>query len=446
MSEKRRSSVARWMSLSVVLFTLAGSVALAWWFQHRARREAREAFASMAAENAAFLGRTGMEPTANLARQLGEVSGVRVWFRIGERRVGPGDGGGMEVAADGVVRSIFGEWLVGHRLEGSGVAVWFAAPAVASGSVFQRADSWLVLGGFWLLSLGLGIGLARRVARPIEQLAKAVPSIGGDGGMPALPLDRSDEIGELARSLSVAHETLCSERERRQEAERMAILGRMAAGLAHEVRNPVTAIRLHAQLLEGASAEDAAESRELIESEAERIESLVSQWLRFARPAPPVLAELDLREVVARGVRTQAAQAGHAGVELVVDAAAEPVRTQGDGERLAQAMANLLLNAIQAMPRGGVAKVSVREAERVAEVVVEDDGAGFSEAALREAGEAFFSEKEGGMGLGLAVAGEICRGHGGELRWENRAGGGARVSMEFPLLAGAAGGGADCGR
>ena len=445
MSERRRSSLARWMSLSVVLFTLAGSVALAWWFQYRARSDARQAFATMAAGNAAFLGRAGMEPTVNLARQLAEVSGVRVWFRIGRRHLGPGDGGGAVVEGDGVVRALGGDWVVGHRLEGSGAVVCFATPAVASGSVFRRADSWLMLGGFWLLSLGLGIGLARRVARPVEQLAKAVPAVGGDGELPALPLDRSDEIGELARSLAAAHESLCEERERRQDAERLAILGRMAAGLAHEVRNPVTAIRLHAQLLEGAAPEDAAESRELIESEAERIEALVAQWLRFARPAPPVLADLDLREVVGRGVRTLTAQADHAGVEIQVEMPSGELRIEGDGERLAQAMANLLLNAIQAMPLGGLVTVGVSASgERVA-VVVEDRGEGFSAEALGEAGEAFFSEKEGGMGLGLSVAGEICRAHGGALRWENRSAGGARVSMEFPRLAGAAGEGADCG-
>ena len=140
----------------------------------------------------------------------------------------------------------------------------------------------------------------------------------------------------------------------------MALLGRMAAGLAHEVRNPVTAIRLHAQLLEGAGPEDAAESRALIESEAERIEMLVGQWLRFARPAPPVMVELDLREVVGRGVARQAAQAAYAGVTLSVEAAgAGRCGSMGDGERLSQVLANLLLNAIQAMPQGGVAKVSV---------------------------------------------------------------------------------------
>jgi signal transduction histidine kinase len=421
------------MSLSVVVFTLAGSVALAWWFHHRARLEARDSFASMAAGNAAFLGRTGIEPTANLARQLAEVTGVGVWFRVGERLVGPVDVSGREVTGDGEVRQIGDEWLVGHRLEGSGAVVCFAAPAEAQGSVFGRADSWWMLGGFWLLSLVLGIGLARRVARPVEQLARAVPAVGADGELPALPVERSDEIGELARSLAKAHETLLSERGRREEAERMAILGRMAAGLAHEVRNPVTAIRLHAQLLADAKPEDAAESRRLIEGEAERIESLVGQWLRFARPAPPVLAKLDLREVVQRGVRTLSAQANYAGVELVTELPDEAVRIEGDGERLAQAMANLLLNAIQAMPRGGEVRVAALGEGGKAVVVVEDRGGGFSEKALQEAGEAFFSEKEGGMGLGLAVVQEICRGHGGELRWENRDEGGARVSMRLPL-------------
>ena len=88
----------------------------------------------------------------------------------------------------------------------------------------------------------------------------------------------------------------------------------MATSLAHEVRNPVAAIRLHAQLLEHAGPAEAAVSRELIESEAERIEELVGQWLSHAKPAPPMLAEVDVAESVRQAVRLMEPQARHAGV------------------------------------------------------------------------------------------------------------------------------------
>jgi signal transduction histidine kinase len=90
---------------------------------------------------------------------------------------------------------------------------------------------------------------------------------------------------------------------------------------------------------------------------------------------------------------------------------------------------NLLLNAVQAMPRGGQVSVRVIDEGARAKVVVEDEGPGFSASALAAAGEPFYSEKEGGMGLGLAVAKDICVAHGGTLEFENRAGRGARVTV-----------------
>jgi signal transduction histidine kinase len=296
-----------------------------------------------------------------------------------------------------------------------------------------------MLGIVWLPSCVLAWWLARRVARPLQALATAVHEVGRDRPLPALPVERTDEIGLLARALTDTHTSLLDERERRRSAERLALLGRMATGLAHEVRNPVAAIRMHAQLLEGAPAEEAATSARLIESEAGRIELLVSQWMCYARPAPPVMTEVALGELVRQVVQILEPQARHAGVTVRVMEPAEALPTiQGDRPRLQQALLNVLLNALQAMPAGGAVTIRTCVTGNKAGITVEDQGRGFSPQAMARFGEPFFSEKEGGMGLGLAVAQELCRAHGGELRAANVSGGGAGVTMELSASSSAA--------
>lgn len=416
------------MSLSVALFALVGSVALLAMIQSRGAREERRAFEELARANAAFLDRTGLPLTARMARDLAEVLGVEVWFVSDAAQARP-----VGCAPDGRARRDGRRLIVGRTLAGGRAAVFFARPRPAAANALRRAESWFALGGFWLLALALGAWLARRVARPLVELANAVPAVGGEAPLPPLPVNRPDEIGTLARTLNATHRSLHDERARRHAAERLALLGRMAASLAHEVRNPVAAIRLHAQLLDGAAPAEAATSRTLIATEAARIEALVNQWLHLARPAPTVMAALDLAELLAHAAGLLGPQAKHAGVTIDLPPTPPVAPLPGDRERLHQALSNILLNAIQAMPRGGSVRIATElPAPDRLRVVITDHGPGFTPAALAHAGEPFFSQKEGGMGLGLAVAREIARAHGGDLHCTNHPAAGAQVILELP--------------
>jgi signal transduction histidine kinase len=419
---------------SVGVFVLVGSVALLALFQHRVQHEEAAAFEALAKANAAFLDRTPLPQSQQMARQLGDVMGARVFFwhaatsSIVGRDGDKVDAAIMTMPVDGRVHLMPDgrEWMVGHFHRGSS-RVFFLRPAVTSAAMLPNAESWFTLLLFWALSCVLAWWLARRVARPLRQLAAAVPGVGGDQGLPPLPVERADEIGQLARALTHTHDSLLDERERRRAAERLALLGRMATSLAHEVRNPVSAIRLHAQLLDGAPPEDAAASAKLIESEAARIESLVSQWMRYAKPGPVVMNAIDMPALVSESIAIMLPQAAHANVTLHAEIAA-PWTLQGDRARLLQVLTNLLLNAIQAMPKGG--RVTVRVRPGCLEVA--DEGPGFSAAAIAKLGEPFFSEKEGGMGLGLAVSKEIVATHGGQMQVTNATAGGAVVRLDFP--------------
>jgi signal transduction histidine kinase len=436
-SGKGPASLAVWMTSGVALFVLLGSLALVWAFERRIEREERRAFEELARVNAGFLERSRLPQTGVMAAQLGEIIGAKVFFwqtRSGVVVGKPGDilpSRAFKLRFDGKTQTLDDEWMVG--LPGrDDTRVIFLRPASAPAHAVSRADTWLALAFFWLLSLALGWGLARRVAGPLRGMAKSLPLVGTEHALPDLPVWRRDEIGQLARTLTRTHQSLREERERRRAAERHALLGRMAASLAHEVRNPVAAIRLHAQLLEQAGPEEASVSRQLIESEAGRIEELVGQWLSHAKPVPPVLAEVDVHDLLLQAVRLIEPQARHAGVRIAIEPdATPPLVIQADRHRLQQVFGNLLRNAVQAMPTGGCVVVRVIDAGPRVAVVIEDEGAGFSASALARLGEPFYSEKEGGMGLGLAVAREICLAHDGGLVVENRAGGGSIVRVEF---------------
>lgn len=430
--------------MSVGVFVLVCSLALLVVFGQRVVRQETEEFESLARTNALFLDRTPLPHSDKMAAQLGEVMGAEVVFSEDGLYIGrPGtkvDNDLRHVPADGVTHWLADHrMVVGHQLR-RGPKVFFVREASEGGrgsslAMLTRGDSWTVLAIVWLLSCALAWWLARRVARPLQALASAVHDMGGDQPLPPLPVDRMDEIGLLARALTDTHDSLLEERERRRSAERLALLGRMATGLAHEVRNPVAAIRMHAQLLEGAPPDEAATSARLIESEAARIELLVSQWMRYARPAPPVMTEIVVCELIVQSIQTLEPQARHAGVTMQFRPLADDqTRIQGDRSRLQQVLMNVLLNAIQSMAGGGVLTLTATQENRKIIVAVEDQGCGFSPLALSKLGEPFFSEKEGGMGLGLAVAQELCRAHGGDLRAENRAEGGARVTIELPVF------------
>lgn len=414
-----------WLAVGMGVFVLLGSLAVVTFFQQLSRVEEAAALESLGRTNALFLDQSGLPQSRQMERQLGRVMGARVEFR---ERDEAGAIQGVAQHADGRVRRDGGRLEVGFELK-SGRQVWFSRDARQAGMnpVWRRADAMTALAGWWVLALGFSWWLGHQVTRPLASLAAALPEVGGERVPTGLPDSGPREIRDLANALTQAHESLVAEREKRRHAERLALLGRMAASLAHEVRNPVSAIRLHAQLLERELADGARDAAGLIVTEAGRIESLVAQWLRYAKPQPVSPVSLNVVELVGEAMRVLDPQARHAGVEIreEIDPAWDRQPVCGDRERLLQVLCNLLLNSIQSMPRGGVVKARVLTGA----LEIEDGGGGFSQAALDRFGEPFYSEREGGMGLGLAVSKEIIESHGGRLEAANLPGGGARVRV-----------------
>ncbi|MCP5560238.1 MAG: HAMP domain-containing histidine kinase [Verrucomicrobiaceae bacterium] len=414
--------LGRRVGVTLLLFVVLGSGSLIAWLGWREMQDSRRVFEAWTRTDAEFIRQMNLPRSPKLARDLSRLLDVEVMFR--ERPLFGESPKGVQLQADG-------REVVVHAVDDATEAVFTrAAPAVA----LWRGSTLGGLAVFWALSAGLAWYLSRSLVRPLQSLSGQLPAILGPGAVVPAEAGRGDEIGALARALVQARDELNLERERRAESERLALLGRMATGLAHEIKNPLASIRLHAELMEaGARAEDE-EALVHILAESQVIEGLVNQWLFLAKPELPQRVKLDLRAVAEGVMSALAAQMMHA--DVVADLRLEPEAAwvMGDRQRLAQALRNLVVNAIQAMPSGGTLMLTVgRDVER-GEVRVEvmDSGRGFSEEALRLGTDLFFSEKEGGMGVGLNVVAEIIAAHQGTLTLQNGAGGGACVRVSLP--------------
>jgi signal transduction histidine kinase len=212
----------------------------------------------------------------------------------------------------------------------------------------------------------------------------------------------------------------------------------MATSLAQEIHNPLSAIRMHGQLLQSAPPEElpatAAAFIPTLLEETGRIEGLVNQWMFLTRPEPPSMSALSLEQIVSQAARGQSAAAAHAGVKVDIEVP-EGLVIMGDRRRLGQAVTNVIVNAFQAMPRGGTLRIRAAGKEGFAVLALQDNGPGFSPQAFEKYRELFYSEKEGGMGIGLSVSAEIIEAHGGRLAVENAPGGGGLVTFQLPMAA-----------
>jgi PAS domain S-box-containing protein len=213
---------------------------------------------------------------------------------------------------------------------------------------------------------------------------------------------------------------------RSRRAERLAALGTMAAGLAHEIRNPLNAAHLQLALLqrrigrlEGAERDRAAEAAELAASEMRRLAALVEEFLSFAKPQPLRLARVDLRATADTIVTLLAPEAQAAGVDLSLSG--EPTVVDIDDERIKQVILNLARNAIEATGRGGRVQIRVGRDGDSAILEVHDDGPGIS-SAESQIFEPFYTTKEKGTGLGLAIVHRIVTDHAGRVVVDSRPG------------------------
>ncbi len=298
-----------------------------------------------------------------------------------------------------------------------------------------------------LAGIVFGYGVARGLRRSIHQLRvrvqDAADMLGQD--LPAVELaDGSlEQLDEHLRGLVGQVEQVVQKLQQRERevlrAEQLAAVGRLAAGVAHEIRNPLTSIKMLVQTgREDAAARGVpAEDLQVIELEIRRIERSLQTFLDFARPPKLKRTALDLVPLVEHVLSLVRGRAAKQKVDVRFEHPAGPVTVEADGDQLRQVLVNLALNALDVMPQGGALEVRLRGPEHGSvEFGVYDTGPGIAAAIQPRLFEPFVSDKETGLGLGLSVSKRIVEDHGGALRGFNRPEGGAAFVVRLPARTG----------
>ncbi len=254
--------------------------------------------------------------------------------------------------------------------------------------------------------------------------------------------ERTVELQKTARGLEESYQKLQHQSERiiaveeqLRRAEKLSTLGEMAAVLAHEIRNPLGSIRGTAEILKDDYKPDDPK-HEFIEiqiRETERLNRVVEDFLRMARPQPSEMRPCSLVEELETVVTLVSRDALDRGVSLNLEPFSGEATIWANKEKLRQAFLNIVINALQATPSGGRAKIALHKIESGFEVSFIDSGTGIDADSLAKIFEPFFTTKPDGTGLGLAITKKIIESHGGTLTVASEGGKGTTVTVRLPM-------------
>jgi signal transduction histidine kinase len=245
---------------------------------------------------------------------------------------------------------------------------------------------------------------------------------------------QSREARRAAGELAAANRQLHEAEEAVRRSDRLAALGQLSAGLAHEIRNPLGTIRASAEVLGRSVSGENEVAREVagfISTEVDRANSLITRFLQFARPLEIRAEAADLGQTLDRAVAMVEREAP--GIAIYRNYAPEIPPFPFDAELMERVFYNLVLNAAQASPAGGAVTVKTRAAEGTAEVAVIDRGAGIEAKHRDSIFNPFFTTKAEGVGLGLAIVSKIVDEHGGKIVVESEPGKGSVFRVLLPM-------------
>jgi signal transduction histidine kinase len=319
-----------------------------------------------------------------------------------------------------------------------------------SGPFARTRRLFLILVGLVTAIVSLAFLLmTNRATRSLESLTRAADAVASGNYSPALPPSGSDEVGRLSSAFGTMANRVDETLRRIQESRHMAIIGQFTSRLSHEIRNPLTSVKLNLQRIErhaerGGLPDECLGPLEISLGEVDRLDRVVRGVLSLARTGVPGTEPCSVHAVVHRAITVVGPQLEGQGIEIEQDLRAGRDRIVGNEEALQGVFVNLILNGAEAMPGGGRIRVSSGNPPRSEEnsgsiqIEVKDHGPGIDPSLREKIFEPFFSTKKEGTGFGLSVALSTVEDHGGTLRLEVALEGevGAVFVVELPLSPG----------
>ncbi|MDT7543381.1 MAG: two-component system, NtrC family, sensor kinase [Acidobacteriota bacterium] len=329
--------------------------------------------------------------------------------------------------------------------------VWSSFGASANGDAWKRYLVFSVITAL-VPNLILVALVMRIITRPVRRLTEAAVEVAGGHYGATVEVESNDEVGLLAASFNEMSRKMADDIERLRamsdqllRTEKLAAAGTLAAGVAHEVNNPLASISSLVQILQARVPEDAddkqfAETREmlrLISQQIARITQVLRDMMDFARQRTPTRAPLDINRALEASIRLASFDKDFKRLSITTDFDPHVPRVSADADQLQQVFLNLLLNARDAMPEGGELKVSTRHDARAAEIICEiaDTGTGIAPEHLAHVFDPFYTTKPAGRGtgLGLAVCYGIITAHVGRIELASNDSRGTRVIVALPM-------------
>ncbi len=283
-----------------------------------------------------------------------------------------------------------------------------------------------------LLAALLVTPIAQAITQPLAKLSAFVRSF-KQNQLAATPKLGPPEVQELGQAFESLMQDLSKSQANLTRAAKLAVVGEMAAAMSHEVRTPLGILRSSADLLlrEPKLSKEGREVLGFVISETERLNKLVSSLIDAARPRALALASFNLIEMISNVIALLSSQAKAKNVQLIFNPI-DAIEIVADKDQMTQVMMNLLMNAIQVLPENGRVEVNVQNEKDFIQIEVLDDGAGISAENQAQIFEPFFTQRAGGVGLGLAVVRQIVQAHGGEITYQTSRYNGAQFTVTLP--------------
>ena len=322
---------------------------------------------------------------------------------------------------------------------GALTGVLLAGTSLREQTALERSILWtgvVVAGSGIVIGILLGWWTTERITKPVELLAAGARAVAGGDLSARVEVVSHDEIGELARAFNRMTEQLLEQRDRAIQAERVAAWRELARRLAHELKNPLFPLQITIENLQR-SRESAEfdevfrESTSTLLAELGNLKTIIGRFSDFAKMPAPQFETVDVNEIV-RAVMKLNVQAERPNVKPVLELAGDGTQIQADSDQLRRALGNLVLNALDAMPEGGMLLVRTTLHDAGVRLEVSDSGQGLTEEECQRLFTPYYTTKQHGTGLGLAIVQSVVSDHHGKISVSSAPAGGTTFTIDLP--------------